>query len=76
MNVSEIDELAEGAKESRTQMDARMFELKSRVVTILDRDLYVHINQECSLSQAHEIVVNSSAWAEKRRTSATSGRNV
>jgi hypothetical protein len=66
MDHSQIENLARGPKESLNDLDARVVSLKSSGAGILECILYVKINQGCSLTQASDFVINSSAWASQK----------
>jgi hypothetical protein len=66
MNRPDIDVLAMGPRESAEALAARLSELRSRGATILECIKYVKLNQRCSLGEAGDIVVNSSAWVDRR----------
>ncbi len=67
MTTKEIIKLAEkdGLK-TKLELESKMVELKSENWGILNCILYVSINQSCDLHEATEIVVNTSAWVEKK----------
>ncbi len=47
-------------------LELKLVELKSMDWKILECIIYVKYNQNCSLNDAKTIVVNSSAWIEKK----------
>jgi hypothetical protein len=65
-NRPDIDALAKQPRESAEVLDARLTELRSRGSTILECIKYVKLNQDCSLGEAKNIVVNSPAWVDRR----------
>lgn len=62
----DIEELANGPRESVEALAAHLIELRSRGATILECIKFVKLNQSCSLGEAKNIVVNSPAWADRR----------
>lgn len=67
MTEEEIRSLAEKeSKFTKAALENRIAELKSLKCSILECIVYVRVNQNCSLSDAKELVVNSSAWSEKK----------
>ncbi len=66
MDLTRIKELANCPKESVEELADRMVDLKSKGARILECIRYVMINQGCSLTQAQDIVVNSSAWVGEK----------
>jgi hypothetical protein len=66
MSHSEIDELARQPKESAQALAARLVELRSRGARIIDCIKYVFKNQGCSVAEAKDTVVNSSAWSDQK----------
>ncbi len=67
MTVEEIKELAKNDKKlDNVALDKKITELKSFNCGILECVVYVKVNQNCSLLVAKEIVINSSAWIEKK----------
>ncbi|WP_203259010.1 hypothetical protein [Hyunsoonleella ulvae] len=67
MTIDELTELAEKEnKHSKAELEHKLTELKSLNCKILECIAYVRTNQSCSLTEAKEIVVNSSAWIEQK----------
>ncbi len=66
MDIAQIQELARGSRLTREQLNARMGDLRSKGVGILLCIKFVMTNQECSLSEAGNIVINSDAWVDRR----------
>jgi hypothetical protein len=63
---SELEELAREPIESVGALGARLSELRSRGAELLQCIIYVRLNQGCSLGQATDTVINSSAWADQK----------
>lgn len=66
MDLETIEKLASGPKESLTDLNTRMLDLKAHGVGILLCILYVKKKQQCSLTDALEIVINSDAWIDQK----------
>ncbi len=67
MTIEKLTKLAEKEnKLTKTELELKLTELKSLNCRILECIVYVKTNQECSLSEAKEIVVNSSAWIKQK----------
>ncbi|SHK80942.1 hypothetical protein [Chryseobacterium polytrichastri] len=67
MTVEEIIELAEKEKKlTVSEIDSKLTELRSLNCRILECIIYVRVNQNCSLSDAKESVLKSTAWIDKR----------
>lgn len=67
MTTEEIEKLAKSDKhKSGKDLDLRLEELKSMGYEILDCIQYVKKNQGCSLKEAKSIVINSTAWIDKK----------
>ncbi len=67
MDLPEIKELATmRPKESLEVLLSRMSELRSNGAGLLDCVVYVRTNQGCGLAEATHIVINSSAWLDRK----------
>lgn len=66
MDTETIEKLASGPKESLADLNTRMLELKAQGAGILLCVIYVRKNQQCGLSEAAEIVINSDAWIDQK----------
>lgn len=67
MTENELRGLAEKEnKLSGVELENKLAELKTLNCSILECIIYVRTNQECSLSIAKELVLNSLVWKEKK----------
>ncbi|MCB4800213.1 hypothetical protein [Neotamlana laminarinivorans] len=67
MTIEKLTELAEKEnKLTKAELELKLTELKSLNCRILECIVYVRTNQRCSLFEAKEIVVNSSAWIKQK----------
>lgn len=67
MTLEKLTELAEKEnKLSKAELELKLTELKSLNCRILECIVYVRTNQGCSLSEAKEIAINSSAWIKQK----------
>lgn len=67
MTLDELRELAESEnKFSKVELEQKLVELKAVNCSILECIMYVRTNQNCSLFEAKDIVVNSTAWIDKK----------
>ncbi|MFN7843039.1 MAG: hypothetical protein ACK5N9_15080 [Pirellula sp.] len=66
MNHSQMKVLAQGPKLTLEQLDAQMKDFRSDGVGILECIVFAMANQECSLREASNIVINSSTWVDRR----------
>lgn len=61
-----IKNLARGPKLSNDQLNTRLRAFRDNGVGILLCTIFVMENRECSLAEARDIVINSSAWFDQR----------
>ncbi len=66
MDPSQIKVLARGPKLTLEQLDARMKDFRSDGVRMLECIVFAMTNQECSLRDASNIVINSSTWVDRK----------
>ena len=67
MTTEELTELAEKeAKLAGYDLETKLTELKALDFSILECIIYIKINQNCSLSDAKTLVVNSAAWIDQK----------
>lgn len=67
MTVEEITELAQKEKIFlKSELDDKLFELKTLNFRILECIIYVRVNQNCSLQEAQTTVLESDAWKDKK----------
>ncbi len=65
-NGLDFEALASEPRKSAEALAACLTELRLHGATILDCIKYVRLNQECSLAESKDIVVNSQAWADQK----------
>jgi hypothetical protein len=67
MKTEDIEELAKNRdKESLEDLSLRMGELRSNGAGLLQCIIYVKTNQELSLEEAVNFVINSSTWLDRK----------
>jgi hypothetical protein len=65
-NGLDFDALAKEPRKSVEALAARLSELRAHGATILECIKYVKLNQECTLSEAMDYVVNSQTWVDQK----------
>ncbi len=66
MKIEEIRKLASGNKLSDEELNDKLFQLKEADARILHCILFVKLNQDVSLLDATEIVINSECWKSEK----------